>query len=250
MSTDEQLPPLSSALANMIAIDREDHALPAGARERVGYRLAATIGIGTTVALTTKAATASAITKTAAATTATAASAKLVVGVALVAFAAGTGTGAAIHAGVSRPEAVAPVAPASLPAASAAAINTTAQPTATESSIAPESSASAHVVAPPASIASAPSRDADLAEERAMIDRARRDIAKGNSSGALSTLSEHARAFPRGRMGEEREALTVIALARGGQLEAAKARARRFKATFPKSVLMPAVLGATGLEEK
>ncbi len=244
-----ELPPLSDALANMIAMDRDEQALPDGARERVAARLATTIGLGVAAALTTKTAAASTLTKTAAVTAATTTSAKVAVGIAVVAFAAGTGTGAAIHAEVTR---AAPITGAAttptailVPKASVAPVASAAQV------IEIEPSASARVVvAPPASITSAPSRDSELAEERAMIDRARRDISKGNSSSALSTLSEHARTFPRGRMGEEREALTVIALAKGGQLDAARTKARRFKATFPKSVLLPAVMGATGLEEK
>src|SRR5690606_1235049 len=67
-------------------------------------------------------------------------------------------------------------------------------------------------------------RDEALADENALITQAQSALARGRASEALAALREHQRRFPSGRFVEEREAMTVQALARTGQTEQARAR--------------------------
>lgn len=89
-------------------------------------------------------------------------------------------------------------------------------------------------------------RDTILAAERRLLDEAQRALAEGRTAAALEALDHHDRAFPRGRLGEEREALTIRALARAGRVDEARARADRFRAAHPRSILLPAVDATVG----
>lgn len=89
-------------------------------------------------------------------------------------------------------------------------------------------------------------RDRDLADENALVTRAQAALARGRTSEALAATSEHQRRFPRGEFVEEREALAIQALARSGNLPAAMARAERFRARYPRSMLLRAVNAAVG----
>jgi len=84
-------------------------------------------------------------------------------------------------------------------------------------------------------------RDALLAMERVHIDTARSALASGNSAAALAALNRHAREFPRGRLSEEREALTIHALLASGSRDAAAARADAFRRTYPRSLFLPPI---------
>ncbi len=85
----------------------------------------------------------------------------------------------------------------------------------------------------------------DAARDLALIERARVALARGQSAEALRALSEHRRRFPR-RSDEEREALTVQALAAHGEVNEASTHARAFLLRYPRSlfraVVAPAVL--------
>jgi hypothetical protein len=89
-------------------------------------------------------------------------------------------------------------------------------------------------------------KDVSLAMERDLIDRARMALARGDGDAALDALERHATDFQGGRLVEEREALMVQALVQTGRIDAARARAARFRARFPNSVLLPAVDAAVG----
>lgn len=89
-------------------------------------------------------------------------------------------------------------------------------------------------------------RDRDLADENALVSRAQAALARGRTSEALAATNEHQRRFPRGEFVEEREALAIQALARSGNLPAATARAERFRARYPRSMLLRAVNAAVG----
>lgn len=80
--------------------------------------------------------------------------------------------------------------------------------------------------------------------EMTLVARAQTALHRGLYDSALDALAEHARRFPRGEMAEEREALAVQALARAGRTEEARARAARFDARYPRSVLGPVVHAA------
>jgi hypothetical protein len=88
----------------------------------------------------------------------------------------------------------------------------------------------------------------DLAAERAALDVARTALGRGDGANALAACDEHARKFPRGALGEEREAIAVQALVLEHRTDDARARAERFRKTHPRSILLPAVLAAAGVE--
>jgi hypothetical protein len=128
---------------------------------------------------------------------------------------------------------------------------TSAQPeTAPAAPLATGSSPSPEPVASEPNRAAAPSssaaRDLDLAREHALLERARAAVAAGQGSAALASLEQHARSFPRGRLGQEREVLTIQALMQTGRHADARARGERFRRQFPKSMLLPVVDAALG----
>ena len=84
-------------------------------------------------------------------------------------------------------------------------------------------------------------RDVDLSRERALVDRARSALARGDSSGALAAADEHRKTFPRGQLAEEREVVAIQALAGAGRAEEAANRAGAFRKEYPASLLRPIV---------
>jgi hypothetical protein len=74
-----------------------------------------------------------------------------------------------------------------------------------------------------------------------LLDEARVALSRGDSSAALGFLDRHARAFPRPKLGEEREALRVEALVKARRYDEARAVAQAFRASYPDSMLMGAV---------
>jgi hypothetical protein len=93
----------------------------------------------------------------------------------------------------------------------------------------------------PSAIPSARSHDTSLAAERALIERARSALARGDGEGALSATAQHEREFAKGQLAEEREALAVQALASSGRVQEAAERGARFRKAFPTSLLLPIV---------
>ncbi|MFZ5442315.1 MAG: outer membrane protein assembly factor BamD [Myxococcota bacterium] len=83
--------------------------------------------------------------------------------------------------------------------------------------------------------------DAQLARERALIDRARTALQRGLAEEALKTLEAAEREFPQGALTEERTALLVHALVETGQPARARALAATFFERFPDSLLRTAV---------
>jgi hypothetical protein len=88
----------------------------------------------------------------------------------------------------------------------------------------------------------------DLAAERALLDVARTALGRGAGGNALAACDDHARKYPRGSLAEEREAIAVQALVLEGRNEDARARAERFRRTHPRSIFLPAVLAAAGVD--
>lgn len=84
-------------------------------------------------------------------------------------------------------------------------------------------------------------RPSSLAEERALVERARGLLAAGQGQRALAVLAEHQAQFPGGRLGEERESLTIQALANTGQTARARQRFEAFRARHPGSIFLPAL---------
>ena len=83
--------------------------------------------------------------------------------------------------------------------------------------------------------------DAQLREERSLLEVSRTALARGDAAGALAGLEAHARKFKSGRLAEEREALLVTALAMLGRSDEAKAKAKAFEEAWPDSLLTPQV---------
>jgi hypothetical protein len=78
-------------------------------------------------------------------------------------------------------------------------------------------------------------RASRLREESRLLSEARDALRRGDSAGALRKLEEARTRFAGGMLGQEREALTIEALYRGGQREAAAARAASFLRAYPLS---------------
>jgi hypothetical protein len=74
-----------------------------------------------------------------------------------------------------------------------------------------------------------------------LLDAARAVLASEDPARSLSVLDEHRRRFPRGQLGEEREALAVQALVALGRYDEARERAARFRAAVPNSLFLPSV---------
>jgi hypothetical protein len=104
---------------------------------------------------------------------------------------------------------------------------------------APAASASANR-SPPDAGASGVSHDTALAAERVLLETARAALARGQRATAFDALERHAREFPRGRLGEEREGLWIQALLGAGRVDEARERLRRFRKSYPRSMLLPA----------
>jgi hypothetical protein len=154
-------------------------------------------------------------------------------GLAAASFVAGGVAGAVIVLAVQRPPAAPPqhVAPPPASVVSTPESEPTAAP-----ELMPEPSAVPTHRTPPA-----PSSADRLAAERALLDDARAELARGDAEAALRRLDEHARRFPNARLEEEREALAIQALANAGQPDRARERAKAFRDRWPASLYRPAV---------
>jgi hypothetical protein len=177
---------------------------------------------------------------------------------ALVAVAAlgGAGVGAAAHARwaeprvVFVPRAVEPaLPPLPEPSVSVASVAPLAPSVAPPegSRVAARPVAAAKSAAEPRAVApAAPSpRDPGLARERTLLDMARTALSRGDTAAALSAVDSHAREFPSSQLAEEREVLAIQALASASRTAEARRRGAAFRASFPKSALLPIVEEAT-----
>jgi hypothetical protein len=72
-------------------------------------------------------------------------------------------------------------------------------------------------------------------EESAALGDARQRLQRGDAAGALAILDGAQRRFPSGALSQEREALSIEALARTGQRQAARQRAEAFLRVWPSS---------------
>lgn len=110
-----------------------------------------------------------------------------------------------------------------------------------EAELAPDPRAAEAELAPGPRAALASSPTDDLAAERALLEVVRAAVARDHPDVALDAIRRHERDFPRGELAEEREGLRVIALVRAGDRDEARARADRFRARWPRSVLLRAI---------
>jgi hypothetical protein len=101
---------------------------------------------------------------------------------------------------------------------------------------------------PPTAASPGSGHDTSLAAERAILESARAAIAGGQASAGFTSLQQHAREFPRGRLAEEREGLWIRALIAAGRKGEARERLARFRKSFPKSMLLPAFEESLGVD--
>jgi hypothetical protein len=92
-------------------------------------------------------------------------------------------------------------------------------------------------------------REESLAAERSLLDIARTALGRGDGANALEAADRHTRDFPHGQLTEEREAIAIQALVKLGRTAEARARADRFRARYPHSVLLVVVDAAVGASE-
>jgi hypothetical protein len=118
-----------------------------------------------------------------------------------------------------------------------------AMPTQAAPSVRPSSVPPAELPLEPAAAAAVPSHDAkpralpasQLREESEAILMARAALRAGDAARSLSLLEQARLRYPRGALGQEREALTIQALAKSGARAAAVRRARAFLRAHPQS---------------
>jgi hypothetical protein len=79
--------------------------------------------------------------------------------------------------------------------------------------------------------------------ERAVLDRGRVALARGDAARALSLVAEHESRFATGSLSEERDALRIRALASLGRAKEAKDRASVFRSRYPNSVFWKSIEG-------
>ncbi len=114
-------------------------------------------------------------------------------------------------------------------------------------SAATEPRASSSVTVRP-SAAPPPSAKPTLADEIQHLRSLRQLAAANPGAAAVKATQGHAK-FRGGMLYQEREAIAITSLARAGQSGAARVRAKRFLATFPKSPFAAQVRQATRLEK-
>jgi outer membrane protein assembly factor BamD (BamD/ComL family) len=76
-------------------------------------------------------------------------------------------------------------------------------------------------------------------EESLLVAQARQALRSGDSAGALAQLARANERFPRGVLGQEREAIAIEALSGAGQRAQAAERARAFVQANPDSPFAP-----------
>lgn len=81
----------------------------------------------------------------------------------------------------------------------------------------------------------APAAGSTLAEEGKLLGKARQLVQAGRTHEALELLQSSAQRYPRSVLSQEREVLTIEALAASGAASVAKQRARRFLERYPAS---------------
>jgi len=91
-------------------------------------------------------------------------------------------------------------------------------------------------------------KQADYLREARLISKARAAL-KTDASGALKLLTQARSEFPRGLLREEREALTILSLAKLGRSTQAKASAKRFLEKHDESPYAAAIRQVLGASE-
>jgi hypothetical protein len=90
------------------------------------------------------------------------------------------------------------------------------------------------------------SHQASLREQQALLDQARLALGHGQPDRCLAALGTHRSRFPTSLLAEERDALTIKALAASGNLAAAREQATAFLTRYPRSLLLPSIEATVG----
>jgi hypothetical protein len=150
----------------------------------------------------------------------------------------GVGLGVAGHAAWVAPAAAVMVAPQpALPVVPA--ISTQPAPVMAVEEM-PANAESVRDVSKPRPVGRAP-EPLDLERELLLLEQARTRLAEGDPGATLALLRKHRDAYPTSALGQERDALTVRALAAAGRHGEARAGAKVFSQRYPSSVLRPSV---------
>lgn len=164
---------------------------------------------------------------------------KLVV-VSTIAFASGVGTHALyMNQSATSVASTAPATPIAAPLPSISAPPSAAFVPEVAVSSLPEAPRSDFTAAPtsPSSASTSKDEPAQLRlRERSLLEAAQSALSRGDSGEALTLVERHAREFPKSELGEEREALRIRALARGGRCDEAKSARTSFVSRFPASL--------------
>jgi hypothetical protein len=152
----------------------------------------------------------------------------------LCALGVAAGLAVGTHYWLSRAPVLAPSAP-SLPATASASAMATASATATPTLDTTSHATQARDVTPAPSPSMAPSRASQLREESIAVMAARQALRENDAGKALRLLEQAQLRFKKGVLAEEREALTIEALAKSGQKARASARAAAFLHNYPRS---------------
>jgi hypothetical protein len=80
-----------------------------------------------------------------------------------------------------------------------------------------------------------------IRDELALLERAHRELARGNASASLTILDDHALRFPNGAFTAERTAARVFALCALGRVEHARVIGAEFLRAAPASPLVPRI---------
>jgi hypothetical protein len=82
---------------------------------------------------------------------------------------------------------------------------------------------------------------ARLAEQQALLDRARTALRRGDGAGALAIVTKHEELHPVSALAEERDATGILALVMVGRADDAWLRAEAFAKRYPTSIFLPSI---------
>lgn len=261
---DDQQPPVMSSLAReLLALERARGSAPAGAKKRSFARVGAVIAAGGAPSPTGK----------------VAAGAKASVGIVKVGITLALGAAIGSAATVALQRTAEPPKPA--PSIVVTSVASNISPAAVTSNVTPAVTSSvvmSGTLAPPkhepplapspvatplptsrvgaphpraaTSIEAPHASELSLADERAVLDRARSALARKDAEAAIKAAREHESKFPRGQLGAEREAILIQALVTASRRAEAIDRAAHFHHKYPNNVLTPVVESAIVAAEK
>ena len=251
MRTVDPIEPMEDELRALLLKGAPSAVAPAGAKSATLLALRAAIATSVAEAASPEAVQTPALTAQPAASAIASAGLTKLATVALLSFALGGATGAAVAVRAMRSEAsYAPSAAAptrGLPAPEPSAPPPPREVPVVQASDLPDSAPIRSSVSGTPSGGSGgpapPKVRHDGSSERLLLDEARQALARGDAVASLRAIAEHERVAPEGALAEEREALAVQALAARG-LPEARARAARFAAKYPQSLLHDSVEAA------